>query len=81
MRCRDARRLLVTEEVPGYGLPPRGTLRRHLDRCGVCREEAKRLVDEAALIRRAFEDLPVSAHFTERVLARLDDDGGQTPMP
>ncbi|MEN8151875.1 MAG: hypothetical protein ABFS86_18820 [Planctomycetota bacterium] len=81
MRCRDARRLLVTEEIPGYGLPPRGTLRRHLDRCEVCREEARRLRSEAALIRIAFHDLPVRDGFTEDVLARLAREEDQTPIP
>ena len=81
MRCRDVRRLLVTEEIPGYGLPPRGTLRRHLTRCGVCREEAKRLRSESTLIRVAFHDLAVRDGFTDEVLARLALELDQTPMP
>ena len=73
MRWRDACRLLITEEVVGYGPPPRGSLRRHLDRCGVCREEAERLLREGELIRRAFRALPVRPDFTEEVMRRLPD--------
>jgi hypothetical protein len=77
MRCREARRLLITEEVPGYGAPPRGSLRRHLSRCGLCREEAERLLRESELIRRAFYALPLRSDFTDEVLKRTS----QTPMP
>ena len=71
MRCRDARRLLVTEEVPGYGRPTGGPLLRHLTRCPRCREEGARLGDEETLLRLAFGALPVSAGFTRGVLARI----------
>jgi anti-sigma factor RsiW len=71
MRCREVRRLLITEEIVGYGPPPRGSLRRHLDRCEMCREEAVRLDREAELIRRAFATLAVRADFTDEVLRRL----------
>ena len=74
MRCRDARRFLITEEIVGYGPPPRGSLRRHLDRCGVCREEAVRLEREAELIRRAFATLSVQPEFTDEVMRRLEGD-------
>jgi len=73
MRCRDARRLLITEEIVGYGPPPRGSLRRHLDRCCVCREEAIRLGREADLISRAFATLGVRPDFTDEVMRRLAD--------
>jgi len=83
MRCRDVCRLLVTEEVPGYGPPPRGAIRRHLDRCEVCREEAGRLDREARVLRRAFLSLPIRPDFTDGVWARIDGDGApdQKPMP
>jgi len=71
MRCRDVCRLLITEEVAGYGAPRRGRLGRHLDRCTVCREEAARLCREAELIRRAFAALPIRPGFTDEVLERL----------
>lgn len=68
--------MLVTEEVVDYRA---GRLGRHLDRCGVCREEAARVVTETRLIRLAFEALEIREDFTERVLRLVDE--GYTPMP
>lgn len=71
MKCREARRLLVTEEAVAYRA---GRLARHLDRCGVCREEAARVVTETKLIRLAFANLRIREDFADEVFRLVDSD-------
>jgi hypothetical protein len=71
MRCRDVRRLLVTEGAAVYGLPVFGMIDRHLSDCESCRREADRLESEASLYRRVLFDLPIQDDFGERVWYRI----------
>jgi hypothetical protein len=76
MRCSEVRRLLVMEDAVGYDQGRAKGLRRHLRRCGFCREEAAVLESEARLLRTVFTTPPLRPDFTQEILSRIG--AGQT---